>query len=45
VEGHLERDGHRTWFEGCSHTPHVEAPDRFLRVVEDLLERVETPAT
>jgi L-proline amide hydrolase len=30
-------------FEGCSHTPHLEAPDRFLRVVEDFLGRVETP--
>ena len=31
-------------FEGCSHTPHLEAPDRFLRTVEAFLERVETPA-
>jgi L-proline amide hydrolase len=31
-------------FEGCSHTPHLEAPDRFQRVVEEFLERVETPA-
>ena len=31
-------------FEGCSHTPHLEAPDRFLRTVEQFLERVEAPA-
>ena len=31
-------------FEGCSHTPHLEAPDRFLKTVEEFLERVETPA-
>ena len=31
-------------FEGCSHTPHLEAPDRFLRVVEAFLERTEAPA-
>src|SRR5919206_234822 len=30
-------------FEGCSHTPHLEASDRFLRTVEEFLERVETP--
>ena len=30
-------------FEGCSHTPHLEAPDRFLRTVEQFLERVEAP--
>jgi pimeloyl-ACP methyl ester carboxylesterase len=41
-----ERVPHSEWvlFEGCSHTPHLEAPDRFRRVVEDFLARVETPA-
>jgi pimeloyl-ACP methyl ester carboxylesterase len=41
-----ERVPNSEWvlFEGCSHTPHLEAPDRFLRVVEDFLARVETPA-
>jgi pimeloyl-ACP methyl ester carboxylesterase len=28
-------------FETSSHTPHVEEPDRFLRVVEGFLEEVE----
>ncbi|MEA2228806.1 MAG: L-proline amide hydrolase [Solirubrobacteraceae bacterium] len=30
-------------FEDCSHSPHLEAPERFLRVVEGFLERVEGP--
>jgi L-proline amide hydrolase len=38
------RDSEWVLFEGCSHTPHLEAPDRFLRVVEEFLERAETPA-
>jgi L-proline amide hydrolase len=41
-----ERVPNSQWvlFEGCSHTPHLEAPDRFLPTVEEFLERVETPA-
>jgi proline-specific peptidase len=31
-------------FDGCSHTPHLEAPDRSLWTVEDFLARAETPA-
>ena len=38
------RESEWVLFEGCSHTPHLEAPDRFMRVVEEFLERVETPA-
>ena len=38
------RDSEWVLFEGCSHTPHLEAPDRFLRTVEQFLERVEAPA-
>jgi L-proline amide hydrolase len=38
------RDSEWVLFEGCSHTPHLEAPDRFLRVVEAFLERTEAPA-
>ena len=30
-------------FENSSHTPHLEEPERFLRVVEDFLERAERP--
>jgi len=30
-------------FEDSSHTPHLEEPERFLRVVEDFLERAEAP--
>jgi len=30
-------------FEGCSHTPHLEQPERFLRTVEGFFERVERP--
>jgi L-proline amide hydrolase len=41
-----ERAPNSKWvlFDGCSHTPHLDAPDRFLPTVEDFLERVETPA-
>src|SRR3954466_3450949 len=41
-----ERVPNSEWvlFDGCSHTPHLEAPDRFLKTVEDFLERVERPA-
>ena len=30
-------------FENSSHTPHLEEPERFLRVVEGFLEEAETP--
>src|SRR4051794_17593396 len=38
------RDSEWVLFEGCSHTPPLEAPDRFLKTVGEFLERVETPA-
>ena len=38
------RESEWVLFEGCSHTPHLEQPERFLRVVEEFLERVEQPA-
>jgi L-proline amide hydrolase len=30
-------------FETSSHTPHLEEPERFLRVVEGFLEEAERP--
>jgi L-proline amide hydrolase len=33
--------GEHVLFEGCSHMPHVEEPERFLEVVEGFLERAE----
>jgi L-proline amide hydrolase len=38
-----ERVPNSEWvmFEDASHTPHLEQPERFLRVVEEFLERVE----
>jgi L-proline amide hydrolase len=35
------RHGENVLFEGCSHMPHVEEPERFLEVVEGFLERAE----
>ncbi len=40
VHGRL-RDSEWELFEDSSHMPHVEEPERFLRVVEAFLERVE----
>jgi L-proline amide hydrolase len=40
-----ERVPNSEWvlFEDASHTPHLEQPERFLRVVADFLERAERP--
>jgi L-proline amide hydrolase len=38
------RDCEWVLFEDASHTPHLEQPERFLRVVSEFLERAERPA-
>jgi L-proline amide hydrolase len=39
------RDCRWELFEDASHTPHLEQPERFLRVVSEFLERAERPAS